>query len=315
MGGAGDITKQVSVNGVDVFVTTNLWIFPSNLRRLRSLKTWYWADRLSTNQWNVDERSQQVEIMGDIYENGDMTIAYLSPRRTDLSFMVDPKKHTTRLVNFRDDWTIVEILFEILTLPYWERLWIVQELRLSSSVLFLYMDQFIQSKDLTDRLSLLELRFSAYLDVDPGGQSLLSVQEKGRRTSEFASKLETVTAASPELIKRFCPADYPRLFTLINGFKPRFMDVDLALQRYGGSLCSDPRDKIFGLQAILQSGSRINVDYTRTLYDILWEALMMVILVRAEHWSIRSVHFANQVTWLEFLESQIGGAHTDSHFA
>ncbi|EPE35624.1 hypothetical protein GLAREA_11324 [Glarea lozoyensis ATCC 20868] len=66
-------------------LTTNLDSALQNLRTAPTIKSKiFWIDQISINQNDDEEKSHQVALMGDIYENAQQVITYLGPHSSDL---------------------------------------------------------------------------------------------------------------------------------------------------------------------------------------------------------------------------------------
>ncbi|KAL6876816.1 HET domain-containing protein, partial [Trichoderma novae-zelandiae] len=76
--------REVAVNGYIVDVTVNLY---SALRRLRleDESRVLWIDALCINQMDLDERSQQVQLMRSIYTMCDRTVIWIGESPEDMS--------------------------------------------------------------------------------------------------------------------------------------------------------------------------------------------------------------------------------------
>ena len=112
------------------------------LRRLRpqnGKRRRLWIDAISINQCDATEKSHQVRLMSQIYANASQVLAYLG---------IPPAMETAkfrRLVNYIQEDTPVALemahlkntLMDFLTLPYFDRVWILQEVGLSRLVTFI----------------------------------------------------------------------------------------------------------------------------------------------------------------------------------
>jgi hypothetical protein len=133
--GAPPATEMINLNGEPFPVRKNLWDFLHQARS-NDLEEYLWIDALCIDQTVDEERSHQVSIMGRIYSSASrvivwlgvysglaaegllwITAAYLSDNTT-LDTLPDYEKQ----------------LGELLKLPYWSRIWIVQEYVLAKSI-------------------------------------------------------------------------------------------------------------------------------------------------------------------------------------
>lgn len=112
------------------------------LRRLRpqnGKRRRLWIDAISINQFDATEKSHQVRLMSQIYANASQVLAYLG---------IPPAMETAkfrRLINYLQEDTPVALemthlkntLMDFLGLPYFDRVWILQEVGLSRLVTFI----------------------------------------------------------------------------------------------------------------------------------------------------------------------------------
>ncbi|PMD50634.1 HET-domain-containing protein, partial [Hyaloscypha bicolor E] len=137
----GDGTRKVPIflNGQDFLVTTNL---EDGLRHMRC-KTWsksldqlpLWIDAICINQEDSDERDVQVRRMKSIYEQAERVIIWLGSynERTDETFRLDLNRWNIDGVEENSEAMarsaiVLALLFHR---PWFERLWIIQELAVS----------------------------------------------------------------------------------------------------------------------------------------------------------------------------------------
>ncbi|KAI1362067.1 heterokaryon incompatibility protein-domain-containing protein [Xylaria arbuscula] len=141
-----------------MFVTQNLYIALTQLRHERSTRD-LWVDAICIDQSNVVERSQQVAMMGDIYRGATRVIAWLGLEGNNstyaLQFMSSLSSQVivnwvTNDVEFSDTCETqlsvdrsgrqrllmsrreCDAIYHILMRPWFERLWIRQEIALGS---------------------------------------------------------------------------------------------------------------------------------------------------------------------------------------
>lgn len=124
------ITLPIMLHGYQFQVTTNLF---AALRRLRceSVERVIWIDALCINQEDLDERSQQVAMMGDIYRQCSSVIAWLGdgPRLKPtsptglampppgLGIMTDPSKSKQQVIDTAKDMRTIEGAMSVIQ-PY-----------------------------------------------------------------------------------------------------------------------------------------------------------------------------------------------------
>lgn len=123
---------------------------------------------------------------------------------------------------------------EICSRAYWRRLWIVQELRLASAARFYFGTRSISREQLRSHLEKFD-------------KARWLVNELRDDANMLAKALLSPYLAEKQL-----------------SFAQAFLN-------FGASTCSDKRDKVFGLQALIRPEERISIDYGRTLGSVIYE--------------------------------------------
>lgn len=203
----------------------------------------YWVDALCIDQQNDAERGHQVNFMGDIYRRADCVLAWLGPSTEASDRIMRTVASGTRECSQGGGPTFdkrgrdyEEAVKDLAERPYWHRLWTAQEFILAQDVNLVCGHHRMPF----DRL--LELLFDGdnpiYTRLD-----LSTVQRIVSRT--WWRETETVT-------------------------------LDMLLWRFRSAHCSDPRDRVYGLLALLRNHARdsphIEPDYSiseRQLYHRL----------------------------------------------
>ncbi|KAL5593321.1 hypothetical protein FOBRF1_012423 [Fusarium oxysporum] len=140
--------KSIQCNGHNFFVTDNLY---EALHRLRAISDcrFVWIDQICINQHDLQERSQQVSIMRDIYSQAELVNAWLGatdspesarvvdmistmaagswPRTMGIDQHLDDEKLQSLGLPPQDSPTYVA-LYKMLDLAYFSRVWIIQEI-------------------------------------------------------------------------------------------------------------------------------------------------------------------------------------------
>ncbi|MCJ1402442.1 hypothetical protein MMC11_005662 [Xylographa trunciseda] len=167
--GDPSITEDVIVNGVSFAVTSNL------VSALRQIQKGFgdvhlWADAICVNQKDVQERSQQVLLMKNIYSKAERVIGWLGPDdnggsqalRTLETLLSNTIRYPDNFAWFRkmpelltlngtypmdngktfESNDRIENLLLLLRRPFWRRIWIVQELVLPLNLRLLCGEEF-----------------------------------------------------------------------------------------------------------------------------------------------------------------------------
>lgn len=219
-----------------ILITDNLHRALDDLwaRRKEEKEVRVWVDALCINQNNLYERSQQVQMMRQIYSRAKEVIAWVGPTvGIELS-------STHRLVlgngirnlNPRKQKIFPEIrdaLIEFFNLEYWRRVWIIQELTVASKVKVLYGGIDSSWDDLVSILRELE-------DVSLGASHLLKFRNHWIDSNKPISLQQAM------------------IWTL-------------------HTKATDPRDKIFALLGLCHDGFRLVPvpNYKQTVESVLYE--------------------------------------------
>lgn len=169
--------EPIQLNGQDKLVLKNVLAL---LRMLCCTSSedfdlavdWFWIDSICINQDNLSERSSQVKLMGQVYRQAKATIvwlcegsddtntaiellSHLADRRFDLR--KDYKKRGKRMPADLADHPGWEALERILELPWWRRVWTLQEFLLAKELTFYCGAQAISRRLFRKALHSLEL--------------------------------------------------------------------------------------------------------------------------------------------------------------
>ncbi|KAI1459758.1 HET-domain-containing protein [Annulohypoxylon moriforme] len=147
----GDDTQKlpIEVNGETLYVTKNL---ATALRHSEFHPgALIWVDAICINQHDVNEKAHQIRLMGLIYSKARATAVWLGNEEQDTQYartfleeisldddgqqsLISNDKFTTALENTRNSVRSLRGLHELLTRPYWERVWIIQEIAKARTV-------------------------------------------------------------------------------------------------------------------------------------------------------------------------------------
>ena len=174
------VRKPIRLDDQDFQVTQNLWLA---MRRLRDVSTArvIWIDAICINQNDNGEKSQQVSMMGEIYKRCKGCIIWLgensesveagvksdtAARACELLGVLAADKHLPELPCFsvaEGERTDISEHYEghfqalktLLDLPWWRRIWVIQELVLPASVRFLYASEELPYQTLREVVQML----------------------------------------------------------------------------------------------------------------------------------------------------------------
>ncbi|EME43598.1 hypothetical protein DOTSEDRAFT_72834 [Dothistroma septosporum NZE10] len=128
-------TASVSVNGHERRVTTNLNVALQALRANQIARVW--ADAICINQGDDYERSSQVSRMGTIYSKASKVVIWLgeSADGSDQAMKVLASAASrSNPAEIADDIRqATAAIVQLLSRPYWQRAWVVQEIAKGST--------------------------------------------------------------------------------------------------------------------------------------------------------------------------------------
>lgn len=176
--GDSSVTEELQCNGKSFMITTNLSLALHQLASSADMVLW--IDQLCIDQKNVAERSQQVNMMGRIFSRAEQAIMCLGPDLNNyaprvvpffqelLQSRMRPLSHGTAISDGRllEDglpelssikWTALRDLLQV---PYFERVWIIQEVMLGSSKFILWGSKELLWEDLVAVLTWLSFMAS-----------------------------------------------------------------------------------------------------------------------------------------------------------
>lgn len=163
--GSEDSLHDILVNGRRLRIRHNLWLFLETFRKIDNDHSLFWIDQICINQRSVFEKNYQVRLMGEIFSEAQLVVAWLGPSDDVCADIIEViQRHATHWAcgdlrsepatddhhtpcvrcfyatlvldyNGRNDSTREESpakkrrsRFAIIGLTYWTRLWITQEL-------------------------------------------------------------------------------------------------------------------------------------------------------------------------------------------
>jgi hypothetical protein len=262
---------SIVVNGETVKVGSNLASALKRLRRADSLRV-VWADALCVNQADNDERSHQVPLMSSIYSLAQRTVVWLGDgyvRQVRDAFkcvriISDACKEYARSntlgSNLTNRYKSVDVPVDVFTgevceslrvlyhLPWFSRVWCVQEIYLAEEGLMLWGAEEVPWADV--RLAALWV-YNKTECPDPD--------------DAVTSRLDS----SGLLI----PAEW-----LTDAGNKRLPVLEL-LQNYRERDCTDPKDKVYGLLSLaaIEEAETIHVDYNKSVGEVYADTVLATI--------------------------------------
>jgi hypothetical protein len=141
------VTKDIELNGTLVRVRPNLWNFFKRLRQQDSTRA-VWVDALCISQTDLEEKAQQVQMIGQIFKQAVGVLAWIGEGSEGIREII----HLARR-NERSKRDISSAFEELVMQPYWTRTWVVQEVVLGQSVLVWCGDDYVSWDQLFEFIS------------------------------------------------------------------------------------------------------------------------------------------------------------------
>jgi len=153
--GDSNKTVPIEVDGQEVQITTNLFDFLCHIRDPNETLT-IWADAICINQADLNEKSHQVAMMGDIYSGCSVVHIWLGTISDSLPPGTSPFAWIEHMAEGKHWHTLPGILDEqdgkpseefnnhrlafdlMISNPWWQRAWTVQEVILPKSTILWY---------------------------------------------------------------------------------------------------------------------------------------------------------------------------------
>ncbi|KAF4475866.1 Heterokaryon incompatibility 6, OR allele [Fusarium agapanthi] len=269
--------QHMKCNDQTFMITDSLDVALKRLRLVGNSRC-LWVDQICIDQTSLEERSEQVSIMRDIYSGATLVNAWLGPADAEkasavemiISTLAKRRPHEFREQQYFPENEYLqelglparespawEALNSMLNAPYFFRVWILQELTLAATYTLLWGDLVISKADfVTFKTATIRL---------------------GMRYEE--PKTQVVTFMNKYSHGR-CPAVKWNMVsqTFTNGYREGILDLYLLVSSKNGCQATDPRDKIFallGLAGVQAYG--ITPDYHKAESTVFAEFALKVI--------------------------------------
>lgn len=237
MWGPPSPTREITIEGRSFTIRDNLWQFLNSAHNLDD--AWLWIDQICIDQETVKERNHQVSLMSTIYARADEVLIWLGSEADGSSEGIAAINSGYTAVAQHGQQ--VQALFER---PYWNRLWIIQEVLLSQKAVVMCGDQVFD----LGQLARMYIRSTGNPSVDETGYPVL--------ISYWILAIMRYVFSSEKFEKQ-C------LSSILNSFAM--------------SECEDARDKVFGLLSLVQSSAAIAVDYSKTATEVFFDTIHQIV--------------------------------------
>jgi hypothetical protein len=277
--------KKIYVNGQIVHITLNLFHALRDLRDAQRVHR-IWVDAICINQFDHPERNHQVGLMGSIYSVAHHTVIYLGEGSVDSDAVLKVLRGPPEETDARPG-LLVLVEREILTRPWFTRVWIFQELVLSRDPWIqlgtsrLRWDDFcnrferlLENRASTGNSSVLSMDASIH-DIEEGQavtSSMVSISQTAhgnsgvQQSSGQSSAWVDVPVRQMSYFKVLQDMQATRKTFRIKQLNPEWdthtlLDILLARRGFGAT---DARDMIFGHLGIAADSAKelgISADY------------------------------------------------------
>ncbi|KAF2825729.1 hypothetical protein CC86DRAFT_34321 [Ophiobolus disseminans] len=246
--------------------------------RYKWLPRYLWIDAICIDQNNMDEKSQQVNQMGDIYRKSGRTLIWLGSSKTyprPLSAL-EAATRSARTDSWRDSvdrigdtknlgeepneiqdederihWPQQADFREILNLPWFQRRWVIQEVALSPRPRVVFGHDVMSFEDMTyfiDKLRIPRAKVLNTPTVTDSLHMLESMTSLQRRNSFHGNSF--MTKVKHDIFHQYYQ-HHPR-----NSGPADFIQLLVSMS---SAQCSDDRDRIYALNSL--GGRPTVVDY------------------------------------------------------
>lgn len=251
--GKGSATESITVGGKAFRIRPNLFKF---LQTYQSHTDVYiWVDQICIDQSNIQERNHQVKLMSKVYRRckyvqiwlRDDTTFTPSTRQAALDFnrgIYSYTNHDARGRSSGEDKTCLDSsILALLHNPYFDRLWITQEVLLSKHVQVLVEGNVVVSWD--------------------------ALREKQWNLTGFQNMWKSRSSILTTHYIRFAFADHtPRNLAYY---------ITQNVVNFRGKMCENPRDQVYGFMALVAPSSQVTIDYGKSVQRVYLDALMVMI--------------------------------------
>lgn len=254
-------TGTISIDGKKFEIRINLLNFLST----HKADEYLWIDQICIDQSNDEERSHQVKLMGDIYSRSDFVLVWLRDESTfipstqqaarDFNDGIESYLPRNSGENSSSNGNSVSRCptLALLHNTYFDRLWIIQELLLSKNI-----------------------RILVEGDVEVSWESLRTKwRELPPNMRETSPSTSWIVEAQP---LRFVFAGHTSVG--VTNY------VTTTVGKFYDKKCENPKDKVYGLMALVQQSSKVEIDYEKSVQQVYLDAIMTMI---KEYWYMRHV--------------------------
>ncbi|RDL30409.1 uncharacterized protein BP5553_10287 [Venustampulla echinocandica] len=214
--------------------------------------SYFWVDAICIDQANVLERNHQVNLMSRIYSQASTVAVWLGPETEDSALAM---KHLSNKVRFHQN--IRDAISALCHRPYWNRLWIIQELVLAKSIYVLCGSGYQDWENLVRLASNMEDEDEDH--INSSRTNFLLPDSPARNVITFRSRWNTLEA------------------------KKKTLDSFIVTGGIDKAECTDPRDRVFGLLGLVDELGAKSLGITEADYEKSKEEIYCDVLRFLKH--------------------------------
>lgn len=205
-----------------------------------------WIDAICINQHDISERNHQVSLMKTIFSKARSVISWLTP----VTALPAWSSQDIRSALMRRSSCDIGRSHEqaVLRNRYWQRMWIVQEMLLPTSIVFLYEGVWITFEWLKS------VRDYAGLACNTLVADRLEYQQRRGNAISAPESQHRPSLDGPHSGHKANQSSSPML---------------ALIKRYHSHRCTDVRDRVYALLALLPDDYPISADYSKSRMDIV----------------------------------------------
>ena len=265
--GESPATEEIILDGQHFPVRPNLW---SCLHHMQRCPEWslIWIDAVCIDQSNIRERNDQVRVMDEIYTRAETVVAWLGHEDESADCSHVPEAVASELKYWDEEYHIR--YFDLVNRPYWTRRWVVQELSLARSIVFLCGQQRIPWDDL-----------QAPFYVSSDGSGKYSGGKGGMWYKRV--ELQPYAKAYTHMLDRSWSNSGNLLHQLVRD--------------YSHTECRDPRDRVFALLSLVKPRDRKSLETWFPDYTMNEETVQSIALAHSLHASRLEKSFLGRIIY------------------
>jgi hypothetical protein len=250
-------TAFITIDGKSFEIRLNLLNFLNAYKE----DVYLWVDQICIDQSNYKERTHQVGLMSMVYARCDHVLVWLSNDSThvpstyqaalDFNKGVESyPEHDTRSGSSDSEQLPSSPILALMRNPYFERLWIVQELLLNKNIRILVE-----------------------------GNVSISWMSLSKKHHELSNEITKIIPSTSWMVE----AQRSR-FTFA-GHSPKHLAYYLTTTagKYYKQKCENPRDKVYGFMALVAPTSKVTVDYSKSVQAVYLDAFWVMLM---EYWDM-----------------------------